>query len=77
MVAAWNHDSNYLVVVAVPDEASLRRLSYAAEALGIEHLLVEEPDYGGQATALALAPVEFSRRICSQFPLALKEKVMT
>lgn len=65
------------MVVAIPDEAELRRLSYAAEALGIEHHLVEEPDYEGQATALALAPVELSRRLCSQFPLALKEPAMT
>jgi peptidyl-tRNA hydrolase len=68
----WRYESNFLVVVAVPDEAELKRLSYAAECLGIKMTMVAEPDYGDQLTALALEPGPLARKLCAEFPLALK-----
>lgn len=70
----WRTNSNFLVVVAVPDEKALRRLSYAADCLGIVSTLVEEPDYGDEGTALALEPGKLARTLCAEYPLALKEK---
>lgn len=70
----WRHHSNFLVVVSVPHEGELRRLRYAADALGIKHTLVEEPDYNGEATAIALEPGEMASRLCAQYPLALKKE---
>jgi hypothetical protein len=71
---SWRLDSNFLVVVAVPNEAQLFMLESVALTFGIKHTLVIEPDYGDQATAIALEPVPMSRKLCAQFPLALKEK---
>jgi len=73
----WRLDSNFLVVVAVPDEAQLHKLDYAADCLGIRSTIVREPDYDNQYTALALEPGSFARKLCAEYPLALKEFAMT
>ena len=70
----WRINSNFLVVVAVPDEKALRKLWFAADCLGIVSTLVEEPDYGNQATALTLEPGKMARTLLAEYPLALKEK---
>jgi len=39
----------------------------------IKHITFTEPDLGNQITAIAIEPTDMARRICSSFPLALKE----
>lgn len=73
----WHYESNFLVVVAVPDEPALIELSAQALALGIVSSPVVEPDLDDQMTAIALTPGEAARKLCSRYPLALKEKAMT
>ena len=73
--AEWLRDSQFVVAVSVPDEDALVKLRTAADFLGIKNHLWHEPDLGNQATALALAPVHDSMRLCSSLPLAGKEKV--
>jgi hypothetical protein len=73
----WRLSSNYLVVVAVPDEDALWALHRQSLRLGLEHTMVQEPDYQNRATALVLAPGNVARRLCRKYPLALKEPVMT
>lgn len=75
LVRDWHNNSNYLVIVAVPDEDTLRELSLKALALGIPSAPVSEPDLDDQMTAIALAPGEKSGKLCANFPLALREMV--
>jgi peptidyl-tRNA hydrolase len=75
MVSGWLNASNFLVVVSVPGEAALVALQDQADAAGITSSLVREPDIDDQATALCLEPGPAAKRLCSQLPLALREKV--
>lgn len=69
---AWNVTSNTLVVLEAPDEASLRQLAAEADRCDLDHALFTEPDLGGQATAVALAPGELAKRLCRGYRLALR-----
>lgn len=73
----WFVLSNYLIIVAVPDETALGALRIKAAGFRIEHVAVSEPDLDGQYTALALAPTEATRKLCASLPLALRERVKT
>jgi len=75
IVAPWYADSNYLVVVTVDDEDALRDIADQARTLNVRYSAVEEPDYGGSWTAVALQPGETARLMCACMPLALKEAV--
>lgn len=72
----WLVDSNYLVILAVPDEDTLIRL-YTEANMGrdLRALMVREPDLGDEATAVALEPGEGSQALCAQLPLALRYTV--
>lgn len=71
---AWLRTSNYIVVLAVPDEESLLHF---AEIIGEwDGILVREPDIGDEATALAIVPGVHWRRV-AHLPLALREHAMT
>lgn len=71
-VLSWLHDSNYLVVVSVPDEAALLALDKRAEQRGIPRTTVREPDLDDEMTAVTLAPVPEARRLCANLPAALR-----
>lgn len=73
--AAWLHGSNYLIIVAVPNEYELMGLIETAHAKGIYHTAVREPDVGDELTAVAFQPGDAARRLCSALPLALREAV--
>lgn len=73
----WTTKSNYLVVVAVPDESALLDLIQAATTRGIERTGVREPDLDDTVTAVTFAPGAEARRLCSNLPLALRESIMT
>jgi peptidyl-tRNA hydrolase len=72
------HSTN-AVVLAVPDESTLREYSARLERAGVEHRLICEPDapWLGQATAIGLAPVADRRplrAILSSLPLLGKPR---
>lgn len=73
----WMTESNFLVVVAVPDEEALAELAGRAVEEGIARTIVREPDLGNTITAVALQPGSEARRLCAELPLALKEHAMT
>jgi peptidyl-tRNA hydrolase len=73
----WFRDSNWLIIVTVPNEGQLYMLESMALTLGLKHSLVREPDMGDVATAIALEAGPMAKRLCAQFPLAGKEPVMT
>lgn len=74
MVKSWNRDSNNVVIAAVPDEDALAALAARAGEEGIARTLVREPDLDNSMTAVALEPVDTSRRLCASLPLAGKVK---
>ena len=71
----WRRHSNYLVIVAVPDEAALLSVANRAAEADLRHTVVREPDYGNTVTAVVLEPGKAASKLTSQYPLALKEKV--
>lgn len=73
----WLCNSNFLVVVSVPDESALQSLGYDAVRKGLAMTVVREPDLNNEVTAIALGPGLIAQKLCAQFPLALKERVMT
>jgi peptidyl-tRNA hydrolase len=70
LVEPWFRDSQYLIVVAVPDIDCLVALAARADHAGVDVSLWHEPDLNGELTAITLAPGETSRRLCSNLPLA-------
>jgi len=73
LVEAWHRDSNNVVIVGAPNEAGLLMLDSLAYSLGMKHQLVTEPDIGDAATAIVLEPGSLAKRMCAEFPLALRE----
>lgn len=70
----WLEDSNYIVILSVPDEATL--IEHHTAASEAPTTLVREPDIGDEATALAIGPSGYHRRL-SNLPLAGRELAMT
>lgn len=70
----WFQKSNYLAVLAAKDERSLLKLIEKADSKGIKFSVFFEPDLEYQITAVALEPGIDSKRLCSNFRLALKDK---
>jgi peptidyl-tRNA hydrolase len=73
LLVPWYTDSNYLVIVAVPDEPSLWEMAKVAREQNIRYSITQEPDLDDKWTAVALQPGDMARMICSCLPLALKE----
>lgn len=69
----WYHHSNWLIAVQVPDEQSLLDLANAASAKDLRNIMVREPDLGNEVTAVALEPGTAARKLCAQFPRALRQ----
>jgi hypothetical protein len=69
----WHSTSNYLACLSVKDEQSLQLLSSKLSNENIKHIIFRESDLKDQITAIAIEPTDTARRICSSFPLALKE----
>lgn len=75
LVGPWLLRSNYLVIVAVPDESALLDLITEASTRGIARTAVREPDLAGEpVTAVAFAPGPPARKLCASLPLALRER---
>lgn len=73
LTANWLAESNFLVVVTAADEFELALLLDRAAAADIARLPVREPDLDDQLMAVVLEPGPTARRLCSSFPLALRE----
>jgi|AntRauTorckE6833_2_1112554.scaffolds.fasta_scaffold03337_11 hypothetical protein len=69
----WHDVSNYIVILAVPDETSLTRFVGRVDTRTIPHSTFQEPDLNDALTAVAVAPCAESRRLCSSLPLALRD----
>jgi peptidyl-tRNA hydrolase len=69
----WQRESQYLVIVTVPDEVALISLASNALARNLEVSTWHEPDLAGEATAVALEPGIAARRLCANLPLLGRE----
>lgn len=69
----WQRDSQYLVIVAVPDEPALLALGSQALARNLAVCMWHEPDLAGAATAVALEPGVAAQRLCANLPLHGRE----
>jgi peptidyl-tRNA hydrolase len=76
LVGQWITESNFLVIVAVPDEDSLRAFAEEAFTRNIVKVNVTEPDLDNELTAVALAPGNAAKKLCANLPLAMKQVVM-
>jgi peptidyl-tRNA hydrolase len=68
--ARWFAESNHIAFLSVSGERELFALRDEARLRGILSSKFEEPDLGGQSTAIVLPPE--ARRICSRLGLALR-----
>lgn len=68
----WMRESGYLVVKAVPDEATLNEVAERVRKVGAV-VLVAEPDLGTTLTALAAGPARAVYRALHGLPLALAQ----
>lgn len=68
----WFRNSNYVACLSVPTERDLELLLQRAQERGIPCSSFREPDIDDQLTAIALAPGEASKRLCSSCRLALR-----
>lgn len=75
LVQPWFRESQYLIIVTVPDEIALIGRASHARAEGIAVSTWHEPDLGGAATAVAMQPGEVARRLCANLPLLGRERL--
>lgn len=73
LAGVWVRESNFLVVVATPNELALAELAGRAVEEGLARTIVREPDLDNTITAVALQPGADARRLCANFPLALRK----
>lgn len=77
LTRAWHEQSQYLVIVAVPDQDALRALADKADTRGIPTTVWTEPDLDDAVTAVAFAPGQAARRLCANLPLAGRTQAAT
>jgi hypothetical protein len=63
-----------LGLLSVTNEGELKNLIEQATARNIAVSIFREPDVDNQITAIALAPGQESKKLCSRLPLALRGK---
>lgn len=72
----WHDESNFLVVLSVPDLDALEALRSRLDRKGLPCLAVNEPDLDDELTAIVLHPFAGAGRWVSGISLALKEPRM-
>lgn len=76
ITSLWHRESKFLILLSVPDEATLLELTRRVEAAGIAHTAWREPDWDDTLTALAIAPSAETMRLTASLPLTLREPSM-
>lgn len=72
----WYQESKYLVLLSVPDEASLGVLAVRLDEADLVYTVWREPDWGDQITAIAVEPCQQARIMMANLPLTLREPAM-
>jgi DNA-binding Lrp family transcriptional regulator len=76
ITSGWMAESNFIVLVTVPDEQALSELVTAATMRGLRTTINFEPDVNNEPTAVVVEPCPESRRLCSSLPLLGREAAM-
>lgn len=71
---AWIFHSNYIAILECEDENALIKLADKADKKDIKFSVFFEPDMDNEITAIALEPGTISKKLCSNFRLALSSK---
>lgn len=69
---SWMENSNYICILECPEDQLLKLID-KAKAKNINYSLFKEPDLNDQITAIALEPSLNSKKLCSNFKLALRK----
>ena len=70
----WHDKSNYIVILAAKDEQDLLKVLERCRKACLHTSVFTEPDMDNQVTGIAIEPSEMTQKICSNLPLALKER---
>jgi peptidyl-tRNA hydrolase len=70
IASEWFNQSNYICILEIENETKLVELLYKARFKEIAVAEFIEPDYDNSLTAIALAPGEKSKKLCSNLRLA-------
>ena len=70
----WHTNSNYIIILAAKDEQDLLRILEKTRNAGLQSSVFTEPDLDDQVTAIAIEPSVLTQKICSNLPLALRER---
>lgn len=73
----WYNISNYVALLSVENEQSLKNLSLKANIRNIKNSSFCEPDRDNELTAISLEPCEDACKLVSSLPLAFKEYTNT
>lgn len=68
----WYKKSNYICILSANNEFDLNVLIEKCMLHNIKFSIFKEPDYDNALTAVVLEPGDKSKKITSNFPLALK-----
>ena len=72
---SWHEESNYLVILSVKSKEQLESILVSLEDTDLSFAPFYEPDLNNQLTAVAIEPGEQSKKFCSRFRLAFRNKV--
>ena len=70
----WHSNSNYLALLSTKDEQSLINLISKCQSKDLKVSVFTEPDIDNQVTAITIEPSVETQKLCSNLPLALKER---
>lgn len=69
ITTGWMAESNFIVLVTVPDLSALTEVVAAAIGHGLRLTLNYEPDVNDELTAVVLEPGPVAKRLCARMPL--------
>lgn len=76
ITAQWHRESKFLILLSVPDEATLLELAGRVQKEEIPFTTWREPDWDDTLTALAIAPSSATSRLLANLPLTLREPAL-
>ena len=68
----WLTGSNYIAILASPNEQDLIQLIEQTERQNIKHSVFREDDLNNEITCVAIEPCEASKALCKKYQLALR-----
>jgi hypothetical protein len=71
---SWFEISNYLCMLSIAGETEMVMFIERAQEKGIKLSIFREPDLDNRITAISLECGVASKKLCSNLPLAFKEK---